>query len=280
VKPTMNLGGSDGWCAQGIVVPESFECVCALEWVKRKPSASMIASVKTAALKSGANRTACENEYLGINETAMAILQAHAARKALQENNTTPAARTLQTHRVDEPSVRDRLPDTFKQSGLLSAQAQPSVVNTTAFTTQLPTDKRSLATDDVAIRMPEFDTRKSLPAEWQDAKTNALAKQKAGQLRTWNDAQNTLKVKPNKEQSALDDNVDYGPNGPGLPKMNGMTQAELPQPTSVQGPKNGKSVGAQTQKSHQNQEGQWPSNPGDPYYPEETASSRSPGSRW
>jgi transposase len=30
VKPTMNLGGSDGWCAQGIVVPESFECVCAL----------------------------------------------------------------------------------------------------------------------------------------------------------------------------------------------------------------------------------------------------------
>jgi len=30
VKPTMNLGGSDGGRAQGIVVPESFECVCAL----------------------------------------------------------------------------------------------------------------------------------------------------------------------------------------------------------------------------------------------------------
>jgi len=30
-KPTKNLGGSDGGRAQGIVVRESFECVCALD---------------------------------------------------------------------------------------------------------------------------------------------------------------------------------------------------------------------------------------------------------
>jgi hypothetical protein len=219
-----------------------------LEWVKRKPSASMIASVKAAALKSRANKTACENEYLGINETAMTILQAHAARKALQETNTTPAARTLQTHRVDEPSVRDRLPDTFKQSGLLPAQAQPNVDNTTAATTKLPTD-------DVAIRMPEFDTRKGLAGtefapKIEKTEDRSFAAQ-AGRMKNPTAAAATRdRPKPEFADTENNDQGTIAANQPSAkPPKNGNS-------------KNGVSMGARTYKTHPAQEpNQWPQEP-------------------
>jgi hypothetical protein len=115
----------------------------------------MVVAIKGAALKKAAKRRADiaedENTTNFLNDIIEQINEAR--------GNNTPAARTLQTHTVDEPSVRDCLPDTFKQSGLLPAQAQPNVVDTTASTTQLPTD-------DTAIRMKDYDTRASLPAEF------------------------------------------------------------------------------------------------------------------
>jgi hypothetical protein len=217
-----------------------------LEWIKRKPSASMIASVKAAALKSRANKTACENEYLGINETAMAILSAHAA---LKEDNNTIAARTLKTYTADEPSVRDRLPDTFKQSGLLPAQRQPNVDETTATTTQLPT------TDDVAIRMPEFDTRKGLAGtEFAPKITpttdNSFAAQ-AGRMKNPTAAAAT-RDRPKPVFKSTEDN-DQGPISVNQPSA---------KPPRNGNPKDGVSMGARTYKTHPAQEpNQWPQEP-------------------
>jgi hypothetical protein len=217
-----------------------------LEWIKRKPSASMVASVKAAALKSRANKTACENEYLGINETAMTILSAHAA---LKEDNNTIAARTLKTYTADEPSVRDRLPDTFKQSGLLPAQRQPNVDKTTATTTQLPT------TDDVAIRMPEFDTRKGLAGtEFAPKITpttdNSFAAQ-AGRMKNPTAAAATLD-RPKPVFKSTEDN-DQGPISVNQPSA---------KPPRNGNPKDGVSMGARTYKTHPAQEpNQWPQEP-------------------
>jgi hypothetical protein len=217
-----------------------------LEWIKRKPSASMIASVKAAALKSRANKTACENEYLGINETAMAILSAHAA---LKEDNNTIAARTLKTYTADQPSVRDRLPDTFKQSGLLPAQRQPNVDETTATTTQLPT------TDDVAIRMPEFDTRKGLAGtEFAPKITpttdNSFAAQ-TGRMKNPTAAAAT-RDRP-KPVFADPQNNDQGVISVHQPSA---------KPPRNGNPKDGLSMGARTYKTHPAQEpNQWPQEP-------------------
>ena len=175
-------------------------------WAKPKPSAEAIRRVKDAVRKSREAQTeGFKGHFYPVNETAMAILAKKAAlNEAVTNTNTTPAAKTIATHRSGEPSIRTQLPVEFSDSKLLLAQRQ------------------------------ENNVRDQLPNEWKDAKAQTLAKQRAGQLQTWNNAANSLKVKPNAEQSALDDKKDYGPNGPGLPQVcaNG-TQAELPQPAGV-----------------------------------------------
>jgi hypothetical protein len=243
-----------------------------LDWVdpeRDRATASKVKMIKDACRKSREARE--QDNPFKLSSVAESILSKKSAEsRALKEANTTAAARTLQTYRVDEPSVRDQLPNTFKQSGLLPAKAQPNIDNTTKATTQLPTD-------DVAIRMPDFDVRKSLPAEWQDAKTAALAKQKAGQLRTWNDASRSLEHQPNHEPSPADDQQEYDRNT-NIPAVDGMTRTALPQP-NVKG-RTPNYVGPNGKHSFPNKEGQWPSDPSNISYPEETASSRSPGSRW
>lgn len=62
-----------------------------------------------------------------------------------------------------------------------------------------------------------------------------------------------------------------------IPHVVGMTLTDLPKPNTVKG-------GAAASRSKANQdktrEGQWPTNPGDIQYPDVTASSRYPDSRW
>jgi hypothetical protein len=130
-----------------------------LEWInpsKDRNTKNKVRVIKGAVRKSVANRAACEAEHFGINETAMNILKRHISLKEA----ATPAARTLATHKVNEPSVRSQLPKAFYDSGLANIQLQKNVDNATRATTQLPTD-------DIAIRMPEYDTRSMLPPEFR-----------------------------------------------------------------------------------------------------------------
>jgi hypothetical protein len=195
--------------------------------------ANKVRIVKSAVLKSLETRKACQEEYDGhVNEGAYTLLKKAADRK-LQESNNTVAARSIATHaRPIEDSVRNRLPADFKANPLSQAEVQKNVADA----------------DAVSIRMPNYDTRKSLPAEWQDAKAATLAKQRAGQLRTWNDAQNSLKVQSNKETSELDVEKKYGPNAPGFLKVNGMVQQEVVPPAVLGRQKDGRSIGAETYK--------------------------------
>lgn len=71
-----------------------------------------------------------------------------------------------------------------------------------------------------------------LPTEWQDAKTTLAAKQKAGNLKTWTDANNSLEHQPNHEKSALDEPQNFDRNT-NIPHVDGMARTGLPQPAGV-----------------------------------------------
>ena len=89
-----------------------------------------------------------------VNNVKARVLQKHEIEEAL-----TSAARTLKTTPLTgEPSLKTQLPKDFSDNPLSNIEVQKNVNGTTKATTHLPTD--------VAIRMPEFDTRKSLPAEF------------------------------------------------------------------------------------------------------------------
>jgi hypothetical protein len=117
-----------------------------LGWIKRKPSADQLATVKKAALKCAAQRN--ENRF-AVNETAMQILKAHSERK-LQE--ATAAARTIVAHPLTgENSVKAALPKEFSGSRLADATVQRNVADAA----------------DVSIRMPNWDVKSSLPDEFR-----------------------------------------------------------------------------------------------------------------
>ena len=102
-----------------------------LPWIKRKPSADMIATIKMAVLKSREAQRENVTEAFLVNKTAMEIMR---ARIALNEGNNTVAAKTIETN--------------YKAPSSLSA-AEPRLQ------TELP-----------AIRMPDYDTRAMLPPEF------------------------------------------------------------------------------------------------------------------
>jgi hypothetical protein len=133
---------------------DQFFALCESVMDEDDDGGQLAVTIRGSALKKAAKRRAEMFEDIETAEWLDNI------RERIEEAKTTAAARTLQTHRVDEPSVRDQLPDSFKQSGLLPAQAQPNFDNTTAATTKLPTD------NDVAIRVKDYDTRASLPKEF------------------------------------------------------------------------------------------------------------------
>lgn len=84
-----------------------------LPWVRRKPSASMLQTVKNAVLKSREAQKKGLEEHFTVNETAMGILR---ARAALKEHNSTVAAQTIRAHTsASEASVRSKLPPEFSR---------------------------------------------------------------------------------------------------------------------------------------------------------------------
>jgi hypothetical protein len=160
-------------------------------WKKRNVSSSQVAMVKKAVLKSVANKAACEAEHFGINEIAMNILKRHIS---LKENTLTPAQRSI----VAKPSaaegsykVPSRVPSEFDSASQRAA-----------------------------------DTRARMPAEF---KAKSLSDQKAGQMKTWNDASRSLDHQPNHEKSALNEPQNYDQNT-NVPHVDGMTRTVLPQP--------------------------------------------------
>jgi hypothetical protein len=78
----------------------------------------------------------------------------------------------------------------------------------------------------------EFNTRSMLPDEFKP-KIEATKDRSFGAMARSTKAASSLKNQPNHEQSPANGKT-YGPNGPGLPNVDGMTRTELPQPATVQ----------------------------------------------
>ena len=205
-----------------------------LPWIKRKPSADMIATIKMAVLKSREAQRENVTEAFLVNKTAMEIMR---ARIALNEGNNTVAAKTIETN--------------YKAPSSLSA-AEPRLQ------TELP-----------AIRMPDYDTRAMLPPEFskiestKDRSFSAMTKA----AKTLDRSKNFDTVVPNPETNAQGEVAD---------KFYGAGKSR-PEPATVKN--SGPDSYSETQK-RKTREGQWPADPATPWYPEATASSRSPGSRW
>ena len=193
--------------------------------------AGKVKIIKDACRKSREAQT--EEDPYKLNHVAESYLAKKAAEsRALKEaasQNSTVAARSIATHpTASQSDVRARLPAAFSDGGLLPATRQ------------------------------ENNVRHQLPNEWKDFQRTSLKKQKTGQLRTWNDAQNSLKVEPNKEKSSLGDKQEYARNT-SIPNVDGMAQTALPQPAVAGRQKDGRSIGAETYKKHPRSEPQqWP----------------------
>jgi hypothetical protein len=199
-----------------------------LDWVDGSQR-NKVRIVKSAVLKSLANRKACEEEFnrYKLRPVVENMLRKKAEEtRALKEANTTAAARTIESHYKGPSSLMDQMPAAFNphKAALLDATKEITV----------------------AERLPE---------EWRSYQKDALSKQKDGVMRTWNDAQNSLKVKPNKMASPLDDKVDYQQNT-NIPHVDGMTQTQLPQPAVGGLQKDGRSIGAETYKKFPNSQKQ------------------------
>ena len=92
----------------------------------------------------------------------------------------------------------------------------------TLVTDGLPSTKELAQLAVTPVETRERSVSELLPSEF-------AAKQKAGQLRTWNDASKSLKTQPNHEKSSLDDPKSYNSNT-NIPTVDGMTRTALPQP--------------------------------------------------
>jgi hypothetical protein len=167
-----------------------------LPWISKKGNnMSKVQLIKNACAKA---RLAKESEKpYQLNAVMENFLHKKAAEtRALKEGALTPAQKSIQTH----PSAAEgsykvpaRVPSEFDSAAQRAA-----------------------------------DTKARIPAEF---KSKSLSDQKAGQLRTWNDASRSLEHQPNHEQSPAD-GKSYGPNGPGLPEVDGMTLTHVPQPST------------------------------------------------
>jgi hypothetical protein len=203
-----------------------------LEWKKRNVSAAQIATVKKAVLKSVAQRN--ESRF-ALSENATNILTAAHDRK-LQEANNTAAARTIDAHSTSEPSVKSALPKEFSDSRLA---------------TDVKVQKNVADANDTAIRMPNWDTKLGLPAEF------AAAKQKAGALKTWTDASETIN-RPTDIGFIDTSNLDQGNISPNQPSA---------KPPKNGNPIDGVSMGGRTYRDHPNQEKEWDVNLDNPKKP-------------
>jgi hypothetical protein len=195
-----------------------------LPWAGRQNTPRNVAGkvkiIKDACRKSREAQT--EEDPYKLNHVAESYLAKKAAQsRAPKEANNTVATRSIATHpTASQSDVRARLPAAFSDGGLIPATRQ------------------------------ENNVRDQLPNEWKDFQKTSLEKQKTGQLRTWNDAQDSLKVQPNNETSELDVEKKYGPNAPGFLKVNGMAQQEVVPPAVGGRQKDGRSIGAETYKKH------------------------------
>jgi hypothetical protein len=215
-----------------------------LPWKKRNVTASMMATVKKAALASHAARQENFEGHFKLNETATNILKAKAA---LNEDaggrlrNDTPAARTIVPNALPkEPSVEDRLPPAWRKGGLLPVQKERDVASMLVGTPFAVSPK---ATD------------------FMDASGRMKSPTKAGR---------TLdKGKPDFSKS----NPEQTDQGEIARKYYGNNDVPKPASTTNSGPDSYKE--AQKRKSR---EGQWPADPANPNVGEPSASS--PTSRW
>jgi len=108
----------------------------------------------------------------------------------------------------------------------------------------------------------------------------AMAKKEADERAGLTTAAKTIEI-PVVRLASFDDTRDRLPpefrNPKEIPNVVGMTLTDLPQPNTIKG---GAAATYRRANQDKTREGQWPSNPGDIQYPEETASSRYPNSRW
>jgi len=96
----------------------------------------------------------------------------------------------------------------------------------------------------------DFRPKTKLVDEYREAQDRV----KTGRMNSWTAAAKTRIDKPNHEASPLDDDpTDLYDVNQNLPQVDGLAQTRVPQP-NVKWPRNGKSIGAQTQKTHANQE--------------------------
>jgi hypothetical protein len=167
-------------------------------WKRRNASSSQVAMVKKAVLRSREAQKEGFEGHFTVSESTAAMLRAHIARKAsLKEGTLTPAQRSISAH----PSAAERSPK---------------------IPARVPSEFDSAA-------QRAADTKARIPAEFRPKITPTEDKSFGAMARSTK-AASTLKNQPNHEKSTLDDNKNYGPNGPRLPDVDGMTGTELPQP--------------------------------------------------
>ena len=237
-----------------------------LPWIRSASqlqlSENAVKILKNAVARKQAIDKACREEFANraVKNVKDRILQKHEIEEAL-----TPAARTIVAKPLTgERSVKTQLPREFSDNPLSNIQVQKNVNDTTKATTT--------SFDLPAVRMNDYaETAKFLPDEWRPkltASSDNSFKAQFGRMKNDTPAEAT-RERPVASTAGID-NPETNDQREVADKYYGAGKSR-PKATTVQ---------TKDKTNPKTCEGQWPSNPGDPYYPEETASSRSPGSRW
>jgi len=125
--------------------------------------------------------------------------------------------------------------------------------------------KSMLPKDDLpALRVRDYDTKSMLPAEFRPKITPTEDKSFGAMARSTKAASTIERAVASKD----------GIINPETNSQGEIADKYWPHPKAAV------TKQAKDKTNPKTREGQWPANPADPVYPEETASSRSPGSRW
>jgi hypothetical protein len=160
-----------------------------------------------------------------------------------------------------------------------AAEAGGRLVNPTnaASTINIPADRRPTQEKNAVTKFT--DDEDTLEGTWS-SHMKKEATESNGRMKSDTAAGKTVEI-PVVRMASFDDTRDRLPpefsNPKKIPNVVGMTLTDLPKPNAVKG---GAAATYKPANKDKTREGQWSANPGDIQYPEVTASSRYPDSRW
>lgn len=229
-----------------------------VNWVdpaRDRAAASKVKLIKDACRKS--REIAEGKDPYKLNPVMENILHKRLALQESANQNNTPAAQTIRAHSSpSESSVRAKLPSEFRDDPLSNARRQKDVNDITDATTT----KRDWRIGEVANKItPTIDNSYSAIRGRMKSDTTAGKTIDRGKP-------DFSKSNPHETaQGKITDTV-YGGNKPPRPTD---SATNVPGQDTYKEPFQDK-----------NREGQWPADPANPWYPEETASNRKQMTRW